>query len=786
MLRHLGKFEIRRVLGQGGQSTVFLAHDPQLQREVAIKLLRLGRGRTRSALIDEARTAGRLRHPNIASVHEAGEDGESTHIVFEYVEGRALDRVLKEDGALPPARAVELMIGILDGLAHAHAAGVVHRDLKPSNVMLDRDGRPRVMDFGIALRVGGGDDTQSGGLMGTPAYMAPEYIAAQTVAPSNDVFAAGLLLFELLFGRRAFEAATEFEALHRIVNDPLVFPADAFERVDETLIDVVAKATARDTALRYASAAQMQQALKDWQAPAAGATASSQKAAPSSGTLEFLLRRMQHRSDFPSMSSAMTAVNRLAQSEQGDANRLSALILKDFALTNKLLRVANSAHYHNGRGGAVSTVSRAIVVLGFDTVRSLAMSLLLFERLQDKQHAECLKEQFLRAATSGAIGRELGVHLGGASVEEYFVCAIFHNLGRLLAHYYLREEAVAIERLQSRDGIDEALASRRVLGIDFRELGLGVARSWGFPASILRSMERARPLREPPATAADRLQLVSVAADVLCEIVEREPPPQRPARVLQAMRPYAAALALDDRQLQDAVERGVDAAAELARALQVDLRTSAIGRRLAEPSGSPVAAAAHGESFAIASGAVATQGAERRDAQTILAAGIQDITQGLIEDLAADDLFRIIVETAFRAFGFRRALLCLRDERERCLVGRHALGQEGARPWDRFRIPLCVAPGQSADLFALTLARNADLLIHDAAVPKVRDLLPRWYVDAFDARAFLLMPIRRGENALGLLYADHDQAGGIHIAESEFALLRTLRNQALLVLRSAR
>ena len=193
MLRHLGKFEIRRVLGQGGQSTVFLAHDPQLQRDVAIKLLRLGRGRTRSALLDEARTAGRLRHPNIASVHEAGEDGESTHIVFEFIEGRPLDRVLKEDGALAPARAVELMIGILDALAHAHAAGVIHRDLKPSNVMVDRDGRPRVMDFGIALRAGGGSDVaQSGGLMGTPAYMAPEYVAAQTVAPSNDVFAAGL------------------------------------------------------------------------------------------------------------------------------------------------------------------------------------------------------------------------------------------------------------------------------------------------------------------------------------------------------------------------------------------------------------------------------------------------------------------------------------------------------------------------------------------------------------------------------------------------------------------
>lgn len=506
-------------------------------------------------------------------------------------------------------------------------------------------------------------------------------------------------------------------------------------------------------------------------------------AAPASGTLEFLLRRMQHSGDFPSMSAAMTAVNRLAQSERGDATKLSALILKDFALTNKLLRVANSAHYHSGRGGAVSTVSRAIVVLGFDVVRSLAMSLLLFERLQDKQHAESLKEQFLRAATSGAIGRELGLHVGGASVEEYFVCAIFHNLGRLLAHYYLREEALAIERLRVRETLDEMAASRRVLGVDYRELGIGVARSWGFPDSILRSMERVAPPKPSPCAAADRLGMVSAAADVLCEVVERESPEQRPARVLQAMRPFAAALGLDDRQLRGAVERGVDSASELARALQVDLRGSAIGRRLTEPAGTASAADTAALEPVRAASPVATA---NPDAQAILAAGIQDITQGLLEDLAADDLLRIVVESAFRAFGFRRAVLCLRDERERCLVGRHALGQEGAKGWDRFRVPLTSAAGSSADLFALTLARNADLLIHDAAVPKVRERLPRWYVEGFDARAFLLMPIRRGDTVLGLLYADHDEAGGIRIPESEFALLRALRNQALLVLRAAR
>jgi eukaryotic-like serine/threonine-protein kinase len=782
MLRQLGKFEIRRVLGQGGQSTVFLAHDPQLQREVAIKLLRLGRGQARSALLDEARTAGRLRHPNIAAVHEAGENGDSTHIVFEYVEGRTLDQTLRADGAMEPARAVALMLGVLDALVHAHAAGVVHRDLKPSNIMLDRDGRPRVMDFGIALRSGAGAGdagARSEALVGTPCYMAPEYIGGGRIAASNDVFAAGLILFEMLFGRRAIDASTDFEALHRIVNEPLVFPPDVFERADEALVDVIGKATARDPQMRYASAAHMLQALKGWQAPAANAGTST----AASGTLEFLLRRMQHRSDFPSMSAAMSAVNRLAQSEQGDAAKLSALILKDFALTNKLLRVANSAHYNTGRGGSVSTVSRAIVVLGFDAVRSLAMSLLLFERIQDKRHADSLKQEFLRAAMSGALARELGPQLGGCGTEEYFVCALFHTLGRLLAHYYLREEALAVETLLAREALDEDLAARRVLGIGYRELGIGVARCWGFPDAILRSMEAAPPPRSPPAMPGDRLQMVSAASHLLCQIVEREPPDQRTARAMQAMKPYAAAMPLPERELRGLMDRAVDHAADLARALQIDLSGCALGRRLAEPAGGKGIDAAMAT---LAPGAAvdtlaASPPATPPDARAILASGIQDVTQGLLEDVAQADLLRIVVETAYRALGFRRVVLCLRDERERCLIGRYAFGQDGTRPWDRFR----VAPG-GADLFGLMLARNADLLVHDAAEPKVRERLPAWYLEAFSARSFLLMPLRRGEVAAGMLYADQDTAGGIRIAEPEFALLKTLRNQAVLVLKSAR
>jgi eukaryotic-like serine/threonine-protein kinase len=297
-------------------------------------------------------------------------------------------------------------------------------------------------------------------------------------------------------------------------------------------------------------------------------------------------------------------------------------------------------------------------------------------------------------------------------------------------------------------------------------------------------MESAPPPRLPPAAIAERLQLVSAASDTLCGAVERAAPDQRNSAVMQAMKPYAAALPVEERALRALVDRALDATAELARALNLDLRASVLGRRLADPTGRVAVTAMSVSAPTDAPMVVAESGtpeAVSDDARAVLAAGIQDVTQGLLEDLPQADLLRIVVETTYRAFGFRRVLLCLREERDRSLVGRHAYGEEGTRPWDRFRVAI-----GGNDLFALTVARNADLLIHDATQPKVRERLPAWYLEGFSARSFLLMPMRRGDSAVGLLYADQDGAQGVRIGEAEFALLKTLRNQAVLVLKSTR
>ena len=154
MNEQIGRFEIIRELGRGAQSVVYLARDPHLQREVAIKTLHFTRADAlkNQQLLSEARMVSQLRHPNIVPIFEAGEEDGDIYLVFEYVPGRNLGAYLKASGQLSPVQAIAIVRPVLDAIAHAHAAGIVHRDLKPSNILIDADGTPRVMDFGIAAR----------------------------------------------------------------------------------------------------------------------------------------------------------------------------------------------------------------------------------------------------------------------------------------------------------------------------------------------------------------------------------------------------------------------------------------------------------------------------------------------------------------------------------------------------------------------------------------------------------------------------------------------------------
>ncbi|MBL0210970.1 MAG: protein kinase [Holophagaceae bacterium] len=272
MRTRIGKFEIQRRLGEGAMGEVFLGRDPIIGREVAIKTIRpqIATGEeARERFYREARAAGTLNHPNLVTVHEFGEDDGTLFLAMEYVPGQDLQTLLL-DHSLTRPQILEIVAQICDGLAYAHARGVMHRDIKPSNIRVDwHQGRPfvKVMDFGIA-RIAGSDMTGSGTILGTFGYMAPEYISSGIPDPRADIFACGVILYEALAGERPFLGDTTATVLYRIVHEqPKPMDPAHLHGISPAVQSILDQALEKDPSLRYQRAEVMSAALRSAKDP---------------------------------------------------------------------------------------------------------------------------------------------------------------------------------------------------------------------------------------------------------------------------------------------------------------------------------------------------------------------------------------------------------------------------------------------------------------------------------------------------------------------------------------
>ena len=265
-----GRYELEELVGSGGMSSVFKARDTLLERRVALKVLH-PHFTEDDAYVErfrrEARAVAQLSHPNIVTVIDRGEDEGRQFIVFELVEGRTLKEILDEEGRLPARRALEIAIQVARGLAFAHEEGLVHRDVKPQNVILNGDGRAKVTDFGIARSLDVQGVTQSGTVLGTSNYIAPEQASGQAVDRRTDVYSLGVVLFELLTGEVPFPGESFVAVAMQHVHEPPPSLLDARPDVPARVAHAVDRALEKDPAARFptmdAFAAELQACLAE-------------------------------------------------------------------------------------------------------------------------------------------------------------------------------------------------------------------------------------------------------------------------------------------------------------------------------------------------------------------------------------------------------------------------------------------------------------------------------------------------------------------------------------------
>ena len=795
----IGRFDIVRELGRGSQSVVYLARDPHLQRDVAIKTLHFSHSdpQKNAQLLSEARLVSQLRHPSIVPIFEAGEERGDLYLVFEYVPGSSLADFLKQQGKQTPSRAIALIRPVLDALAHAHAAGIIHRDVKPSNILVDENGMARVMDFGIAARV---ETLSRNGesFMGTPAYMSPEYIRNRESSERSDVFSLGLVFLELLTGQKGARGGSAQEMVSFIVEHDIRVPEDADAALDERLLGILYKAIARDPQQRFATATQLREALDAYLEPEDLAVSADSR----QSTVEFLLRRMRHRSDFPALSESVGTINKITASDRESIATLSNSILKDFSLTNKILRLVNSAYYRQAGGGNISTISRAVLVLGFDAVRNIAVTVLLFEHLKNKGNVSLLKEEFLRVNLAGILAKDIGEKTAPREAEQVFICAMFHNLGRLLSQYYFPDESDEIKRVAEQKSCSEEAASIQILGITLEELGIGIAQSWGFPGLIVNSMRKlsAGNVRKA-VTMEDRMRILSAFSNELCVLISDVEPASRDKALRKVTARFGDNVGLSDKVLRETMEKSFQDVAHFASIIGISLKQSVFGRQIlawgAQPDGNAVFSDDSDDGVgsdtvlaaAVPPGAPGNSpGEEAEDTisrvgspEAILMAGIQDISNTLVEDFKLNDVLRIILETMYRAKGFKRVILCVRDARSNTMLGRFGFGPDAQETVKRFSFSLAYAP----DIFHAALAKGVDILITDTNDAKIAARIPEWYRQGCNAGTFVIFPLCIKNNPVAMIYADSENSGDIVIPEKELALLRTLRNQAVLAIKQS-
>jgi len=267
----LGKYDIVRELGRGAMGVVYEGVDPHIGRKVAIKTIRFDvltapaeQQEAQQRFMREARSAGNLSHPSIVTIYEVGEHDGLSFIAMEFIDGESLESMIAARRRLPLEGVIELIAQLGDALDYAHRNGVIHRDIKPANILVDREGRPRIVDFGIA-RIASSSLTQTATVLGTPSYMAPEQIAGQKIDHRVDLFALGAILYELLTFQRAFPGDNVTTVIYKIMNVTPPPPRDFDQSLSSGLDAVLGVALAKDPAGRYQSGRALAEDLRNYQ-----------------------------------------------------------------------------------------------------------------------------------------------------------------------------------------------------------------------------------------------------------------------------------------------------------------------------------------------------------------------------------------------------------------------------------------------------------------------------------------------------------------------------------------
>lgn len=494
-------------------------------------------------------------------------------------------------------------------------------------------------------------------------------------------------------------------------------------------------------------------------------------------TRDRVLALARHGEDFPATTAVAKFITEIASTEEASITELANIVLQDYGLTSKLLKLLNSVYLR--RFGEVTTVSRAIILLGLDQLKDIVLSISLFEKLQ-KKNMKFVVDLVAKAIYAGIVSKKIAEALGEPNTEEIFVCSIFHHFGEFLAAYYapgIYTRALSL--------MEEHPTQYRTCKAEFGEVGITIAQEWRFPSKVVACMERVRgeDIGAAPTTEIELLRLIATVSNLIAEIMVG---PESAAEKKQKVERLLADVKGRYGRLIKSAETIIRYSAEDLElywaAYGIKLEDSDLGQRLLgdrPPESKRADSEDAWRSFSVADSCF--EGEET--VETIFAKGMHDVTQAISEDFSVDDIFRIILETIYRGLhrlGARRTVFFMRDVKEPRFMVRLALGQI-------IKVGLSTVNGFDEDIIGILIREQKDLFVSNTMSEQAAPLIPAWFRSISSEPSFLvLLPITVNQVSFGFIMIEGPEDQGKNIKKHHLDNIRVLLNQIVLAIKYSR
>jgi len=496
---------------------------------------------------------------------------------------------------------------------------------------------------------------------------------------------------------------------------------------------------------------------------------------------DLLLKKINEESNLPTLGVSITKVVEITSSSEDPVAKLAHFVLADVALTQKILRLSNTIHYRTSAGAPVTTISRAIFLLGFNSIKTSAMAMLLVDCFKDKSHANSVRRELVQALCASIVGREMAQRGRFQDGEEAAVAALFKNVGKILVASFDHPLYTRIQAMLQTGQTTAQDASSMLLGCSYERFGEMALKEWKIPDTIIQSLiplpggelkkvnTRAEWLRQVASFSDALASMIMSAGTGTGSLSEKAKP---------LLLKYGKALDFDQAILDEMLVKVETETRQLAKSMDIAMGDIHIGEGDANTTnGVP------NELLLKNYEAGEIQNDERhasgkpKHARDLLLAGVQDVTQMLASDsFKLNDLILLVLETLYSSMGFRFATVCLRDLQTVRYVARLAIGEN----YQERQRGFAFSGKQDQHLFHLAMSNNVDLMISDASVPKIQNLLPDWHKQLLpDARSFIILPLVIQKKSLGLFYADRAANAEEGVPPDETALIKTLKSQLL-------